>query len=238
VLPRASVRLAYTGSGVLRGRWEVVAPGDAEPGSDDLLTEATLPVERRALQRRYTLVERFEHFLPPTGQAVLPGPDPRRLPATVHGAYQLLFRVEASDDAQSLSDTGEGRLAAGGAVAGFAMPVLRYHVGDGEVRLASTRGPLAPPRLLEPAPQAVVPAGASAAFVWVEETRSPLLRLEVEGGGEPVLRALVRPGTARYEAPPWLTAERAGQQLRWRVVALDAQARPLTGSAWQPFSVR
>jgi hypothetical protein len=239
VLPRASVRLAYTGSGVLRGRWEVVAPGDAEPGSDDLLTEATLPVERRALQRRYTLVERFEHFLPPSGSAILPGPDPRRLPATVHGAYLVLFRVEASDDGEALSDTGGGRLAQAGGVAGFPMPVLRYHVGEAAEpdRLAELGGP-ASLQLLQPAPDAALPAGQAAGFAWVGLARAPLVRLEVEGAGQPVLSALLRPGTTRYEAPPWMTAERAGQQLRWRLVALDAEARPVVGSAWQAFSVR
>jgi hypothetical protein len=55
--PPFAARLQYNGSGTLKGRWEVVMPGDAEPTVDDLLTEATLPVEQRPLQRRYTLID-------------------------------------------------------------------------------------------------------------------------------------------------------------------------------------
>ncbi|MCX8115817.1 MAG: hypothetical protein N3D71_12225, partial [Burkholderiaceae bacterium] len=75
--PRFEARIQYNGTGTLRGRWEVVMPGDPEPTDEDLLTEATLPVELRARQRRYTLLERFEQFLPPAGEAVIAGPDPR-----------------------------------------------------------------------------------------------------------------------------------------------------------------
>ena len=43
-LPPLSARVLYNGNGTLRGRWELVRPGDAEPSDEDLLTEATLPV--------------------------------------------------------------------------------------------------------------------------------------------------------------------------------------------------
>lgn len=51
-LPRLSARIAYNGTGRLRGRWEIVVPGDVPPVARDLLTEGTLPPEERPLQRR------------------------------------------------------------------------------------------------------------------------------------------------------------------------------------------
>lgn len=78
VLPRVRARIKYTGTGRLKGRWEVVLPGEGLPEARDLLTEATLPVEQRPLQRRYTQLGRFNVFLPPTSEYVLDGPDPPR----------------------------------------------------------------------------------------------------------------------------------------------------------------
>src|SRR6185295_10768307 len=53
-LPQPSAEITYTGTGRLKGRWELVRPGDELPSDRDLLTEATLPIEERGLQRRYT----------------------------------------------------------------------------------------------------------------------------------------------------------------------------------------
>ncbi|MCB1033803.1 MAG: hypothetical protein KDD47_08220, partial [Acidobacteria bacterium] len=96
--PPIEAVLRYNGTGRLVGRWEVVLPGQDPPTSEDLLTEATLPPERRGLQRRYTQLERFNVFLPPTGRISLPGPDPSRIPTDVDGLYQVLLRIEASND--------------------------------------------------------------------------------------------------------------------------------------------
>src|SRR5690606_16986111 len=123
------------GTCTLRGRWEVVLPGEEPPTERDLLTEATLPVEERELQRRYTEVGRFSEFLPPSAGArfVLRGPDPEAIPNDVEGLYQLLLRIEASDDTEGDSNlaaagAGEG-VVHSGAVAGFPIPPLRYFVG-------------------------------------------------------------------------------------------------------------
>lgn len=242
--PRWSARLAYNGSGTLRGRWEVVQPGDPEPVDEDLLTAATLPVERRALQRRWTLVERFEVFLPPTGEYTLPGPDPDRLPRDAEGPYKLLLRVEASDDREATSDTGGGRRAVAGGVAGFPMPVLRYVVGGVLDPLAAGSAFGVAPTLLLPAPEAVLASGV--AFTWVDPAAATLLRLEVQAGGDggrateamaEVLSALVRPGTGRYDAPPWFAEAQRGKALRWRVVALDAEGRAAGASAWRSLAL-
>lgn len=128
-LPELKAEIAYNGAGRLIGRWEVVLPGDEPPAEQDLLTEATLPVEARAQQRRYAQLSRFNVFLPPTGKYVLAGPDTSRLPTNIEGQYQVLLRVEVSDDPDSGSNlaavkSGEGFIQSG-AVAGFALPVLR-----------------------------------------------------------------------------------------------------------------
>jgi len=240
--PPVSARVLYNGNGTLRGRWELVRPGDPEPSTEDLLTEATLPPERRAQQRRWTLISRFERFLPPTGDVTLPGPDPARLPVHADGAYKLLLRIEASDDREASSDTGGGRLAIAGGVAGFPMPVLRYVVGPvvdgGPVGAAG-----AAPALLAPPPDAAVPD--TLAFAWADPAGAALLRLEIEGevgtaerrrSGE-VFSAFVPAGVGRYEAPPWFVDARRGQALRWRVVALRADGRPLGRSGWRPFTL-
>ncbi|HBE83876.1 MAG TPA: hypothetical protein DDW24_14025, partial [Blastocatellia bacterium] len=61
-LPVKGVQIRYNGTGRLRGRWELVLPGEELPTNRDLLTEATLPIEDRSGQRRFTQVERFYHF--------------------------------------------------------------------------------------------------------------------------------------------------------------------------------
>lgn len=234
--PPVEARLLYNGSGTLRGRWEVVQPGDPEPSEDDLLTEATLPVELRARQRRYTLVERFEVFLPPTGEATLRGPDPARLPVRAEGPHKLLLRIEASDDKEASSDTGGGRLALAGGVAGFAMPVLRYHVGSPEAFAARQGSRADAPGAFAPAPGAVVEGPLN--FEWVDVAGAHLYRLELRDGDEEVLAAFVAPGAGSYAAPPWFVQAQRGRTLHWRVLALDAQAAVLAGSGWRALELR
>jgi hypothetical protein len=135
--PALQADIHYNGTGRLKGRWEVVLPGDTLPTQQDLLTEATLPVEQRGLQRRYTLIESFDRFLPPTGQVILPGPDPSKLPQNTTGLHLILLRIEATDDREGNSFTGVGTVNSGG-VAGFPMPVLRYFVTPGSGSQAPT----------------------------------------------------------------------------------------------------
>jgi hypothetical protein len=237
--PAASATIQYNGSGSLRGRWEVVLPGDPEPTEDDLLTEATLPPEQRALQRRWTLVERFERLLPPTGHLVLPGPDPARLPVQADGAYKVLLRIEATDDKEATSNTGGGRLAVAAGVAGFAMPVLRYVVGGTGALLPEEGSTAGAPVQLAPAPGEAL--GTPAEFAWTDTAGALLMRLEVRAGGDgaeaEVLSALVKPGVGRYAPPPWFIDAQRGKTLRWRVLALDGDGRALGRSGWRAFAV-
>jgi hypothetical protein len=126
-LPNFGAQITYNGTGRLKGRWEVVLPGDPPPSRRDLLTEATLPLEERGLQRRYTQLDRFDLFLQPMGQVFLPGPDPSKIPKGLTGAHQILLRIEATDDREGDSNIGSGVVNSGG-VAGFPMPVFRYFI--------------------------------------------------------------------------------------------------------------
>src|SRR5262249_19770719 len=97
-VPKIKADITYTGTGGRRGRWEDVLPGEELPWEADLFTEATLPIEQRASQRRFTQLSRFDVFLPPLGRYTLLGPEYSRLPSKVEGPYLVLLRVEASDD--------------------------------------------------------------------------------------------------------------------------------------------
>jgi hypothetical protein len=242
--PVVAAEIRYTGTGRLAGRWEVVRPGEELPTDDDLLTEATLPLELRARQRRYTEVDRFNVFLAPGGRVTLPGPSPKRLPVDVDGTYLLLLRVEASpDDADNsnLGDLGTGNgVVPSGAVAGFPMPVLRYVVGasSSDAGAMDTRRSNAV-RLLLPRADDSIASNAGVTFGWIETTTASFYRLEiVRDDGQPVHAAIVARGLGTYRAPPWLAERAEGHSLRWRVTAIDARGRDQPGSDWRSIRLR
>ena len=238
--PPLHADITYTGTGQLHGRWEVVLPGEDLPTELDLRTEASLPLEQRGTQRRFTPLSRFSIFLPPTGSARIPGPDPSRLPRDVDGTYLVLLRIDASDDADSRSDlsaagAGSG-IVASGAVAGFPLPTLRYVVGT-----ASSAPETSPTRglsLIVPAAGAATPASAQLVFAWEVLPRAARYRLEIErADGTPVLRALVPGSIAAYRPPPILAERGAGAPLRWRVHAQDASGQEIASSGWRPLTI-
>jgi hypothetical protein len=241
-LPRLSAAITYTGTGRLKGRWEVVLPGQDLPQSEDLLTEATLPVEQRGTQRRYTEIERFNVFLPPVGRYTLPGPEPARLPTGVDGQYFVLLRVEASDDKfgdSTLSNVGAGPgVAHNGAVAGFPMPTLRYVIGGG----GSDLSPLAAPQLddagMSPVDGAAVSASALPVLRWRATAPSRVSRVEVSAGGDVVFDALVAAGVTEYAMPAFVLEKAVQGELRWRIVVLDAAGRHAGRSPWRRLVVR
>ncbi|CAN5698632.1 hypothetical protein BH23GEM9_BH23GEM9_19760 [soil metagenome] len=231
--PPIVANIHYNGTGHLRGRWEIVRPGDEPPAFEDLLTEATLPLERRGTQRRYTEIARFDVFLPPVGETVLEGPDPALLPSDAGGAYMVLLRIEVSDDKEgdsSLAATGTGvGIVNSGGVAGFALPPLRYFVGSGPaVGVASTGF-----RQLIPGDGAAIDP-ALLRFAWTRVPGAVLYRLEVEdGAGEPVLEAVVGGSIVAYEPPDWLADRLGDRAFRWRVLALGAGGSRLTVTPWR-----
>ena len=238
-LPVLEAAITYTGTGRLSGRWEIVLPGEELPTEQDLLTEATLPLEKRGTQRRYTQLARFNEFLPPAGRVVLPGPDPDRLPTTADGIYYVLLRIEATTEKEgdsNLAAAGAGTgIVPGGAVAGFPMPVLRYIVGSGEtIEKLDARATL---QLLAPAVNAVL--DSTTIFTWQAFAQAALYTIEFEtDSAQPVLSALVPATIAAYRAPPWFRERVAGRPFRWRVVATDLAGRALGRSAWRGATFR
>jgi hypothetical protein len=167
--PKIKANIQYNGTGRLKGRWEVVAPGEELPSDFDLLPEGSLPFEQRGSQRRYTQLSRFNVFLPPVGRYTLEGPDPARMPRNIEGAYLILLRIEASDDKEGDSDLSAVGVGAGivhsGGLSGFALPFLRYFVGASESQAA------APFALISPADDATINSPQSPLFTWVEKAR-------------------------------------------------------------------
>ena len=231
--PAFKALIHYNGSGRLTGRWEVVMPGDEEPEAFDLLPEASLPIEQRGTQRRYTQLGRFEVFLPPTGQAVIPGPDPAMLPRGAAGAYKIVLRVEATADKEGDSDTGVAKVFSGG-VAGFAMPMLRYYLGEGEDVSVVTEGDIAELSLIAPADAGI--AQGAVGFLWVGVADASFYDLEIRKGDDLLLRALVRGHETHYLAPDWLGAAAQGV-VRWRVKALRADGSVMCKSTWRSLTL-
>ncbi|MCM3875587.1 MAG: hypothetical protein NEA02_04125, partial [Thermoanaerobaculia bacterium] len=233
VAPTLSARISYTGTGRLKGRWEVVLPSDERPSTTDLLTEATLPPDQRPLQRRYRELERFNVFLPPVGRTVLPGPDPKRIPADLEGFHDILLRIEASDDRDSESNlenasAGVG-VVFGGAVAGFPMPTLRYYVGSAPAELLpGATGGLA---LLAPPNRSVAEAEAALSFRWAPVGSTAFYRLEILGGDGALLHeAYIAAPSTFYAAPTWLASKAGDAVLKWSVTAQGPEGQDLAAS--------
>lgn len=226
-LPGIKAEISYTGTGRLKGRWEIVKPGEELPSDLDLLTEATLPAELRAAQRRYTLLNRFNVFLPPTGKYVLQGPDWQRVPSHIEGLYLVLLRIEAVEDLAGNSRLGDIGAGTGviptGGVAGFQMPALRYYVGGSSGATAA-----AGPELLGPDDNAVLQPGRPLEFRWSQIEGASLYRIELlDVADSIVMSAIQLGGIGVYAAPSWLKDKLADGTLRWRVVALDQTGKQL-----------
>jgi hypothetical protein len=234
--PALYAEIAYNGTGQLKGRWEIVLPGDEPPAARDLLTEATLPVEERGLQRRYTELSRFSVFLPPTGRYTLPGPEVSRLPRSIEGLHMVLLRIEASDDKEGDSNLGAAGVGNGvvhaGAVAGFPIPPLRYFIGSAEsAPIKAIEGKL---NLLLPENDARLAPDRAIDFSWLQIREAAIYRIEVEDvRGNPVLSALLQAGAGAYRAPAWLKDKATEGRLRWRVIAIDIAGDELAKSDWR-----
>lgn len=242
-LPRFQAEITYTGTGRLIGRWELVKPGETPPEPRDLLTEATLPLEERGKQKRYTQISRFNVYLPPTGKVVLPGPEVWRVDETLNGLYQVLLRIEASDDKEGDTDltaVGAGvGIVHGGAVAGFSLPVLKYYVSNGGYQPVPGAGVLTQ---VMPAEQAVLPIDKAVEFTWTLAGNGVTYRLEIEDlQGSPIMSAILvtdptKPdSTSSYKAPPWLKDKVGNAVARWRVTALDQGGHQIIQTDWSAF---
>ena len=241
VPPGIVAEIYYNGTGQLHGRWEVVLPGDEPPAARDLLTEATLPIQERGSQRRYTEVSRFNIFLPPTGKVILPGPESKRIPTTLDGLHMLLLRIEATDDKEGDSDvgsiSGQGGVVHSGAVAGFPLPPFRYFVGSTESEtLIAQQGKL---QLILPAENAEVQPETPIDFNWIEDDRAAVYKLEVmDSQNQVVLSALLQTGIGLYRAPSWLKDKAPGGPLTWRVTGLNFAGDEIITSDWRRLKIK
>jgi hypothetical protein len=217
-LPRFGANITYNGTGRLKGRWEVVLPGDAAPTQRDLLTEATLPLEQRGLQRRYSQLGRFDLFLQPNGKLFLPGPDPASLPAGSTGLHQVLLRIEATDDLPGGSVNNISTLPTGG-VAGFPLPIFRHTIVPKSSQIA----------LLQPNPNTQLPSGQQLRFSWQGIDGIGGYKLEVKQSNRVIFSALLDRNTTSYTAPPWLNRTK-GSNFSWQVKALKSDGSVLTES--------
>jgi hypothetical protein len=120
-----SATVDYQGTGVLKGRWEVVQPGDPEPTDLDLTAEASLDPQQQLQQQRFLQVGSFEQSLYAGRRVVVPGPAPDALPTSMPGRYLVLWRPEAT---ASNSVSGRELQIPLGGMAGFLMPTLSYYV--------------------------------------------------------------------------------------------------------------
>ncbi|HQU81571.1 MAG TPA: hypothetical protein PKY59_00505 [Pyrinomonadaceae bacterium] len=213
-LPKITAEIRYTGTGRLKGRWEIVKPGEELPDSRDLLSESALTPEERGTQRRYTLLSRFSINLPPGGKYVLPGPENWRIDKTIEGMYILLFRVEASDAPNSSSNIG-GNSIPTGAVAGFPMPTLRYYVGNSsstEIKpITKTNFELQTENQLLPI-----------ILRWNPSENAKFYRVEIaDETNKKVFSAVVLPTIRQYQMPSFIRQLALSKQLKWRVLAID-----------------
>lgn len=233
-LPSIHAEIAYNGTGRLKGRWEVVMPGEETPSDRDLLTEATLPVEERGSQRRYTQIATFNELLPPTGRYLLQGPDPSTLPNTIVGSFLVLLRIEATDDRESDSDLSEVGIGPGivhsAGVAGFPIPFLRYFVGKPQ---DLDKGAPTSEATMSMAGDGARVARGSVDFIWTKTKDAAFYRLEVQDEqGTEILSALALRGTDTYRAPDWFKDRAGHRSLRWRVISLDEAGGSVVESPW------
>ena len=234
LMPAILAEISYNGTGRLKGRWEIVLPGDPEPNEFDLVPEANLPMEQRGLQKRYTLLQRFDVFLAPTGKTTLKGPDPQLVPNQIIGPYQVILRVEATRDKEGDSDTGVG-VSINGGVSGFEMPRLRYYVAtDDDVLQARMNAGLEKSITLFQAtldPQ----NKTSLRFSWLKYTSAKTYELEVKSEGHQNFSALIDGRVAYYDPPPWITEQVMASPSQWRVAAYSSKGNKLALSQWRQY---
>lgn len=241
-LPTFAAEISYTGTGRLKGRWELVKPGELPPEPRDLLTEATLPIEERGTQRRYSEMSRFNLYLPPNGKIVLAGPEAWRVDESLNGLYLVLLRIEASDDKEAdtdLASVGAGAgVVHGGAVAGFSLPVLRYYVANGSTPVQPTTITSANLLLLGPEDHATLGTDKAVDFTWSLVVNAVMYRFEVEDRSIPVISAILPAGVGSYRAPSWFKDKVGNTVVRWRVIAFDEQSNQIGNTEWRALRFR
>jgi hypothetical protein len=94
-VPTANATFLYRGAGVVSGRWEVVLPGEPQPGNGHAVPDFAVSASDRLGLTRYRVIDTFQESLAPGGRHVLVGPDPAKLPRDLPGRYTVLLRITA-----------------------------------------------------------------------------------------------------------------------------------------------
>ena len=228
--PEVFANIKYNGTGRLKGRWEIVQPGEEAPTDKDLLTEATLPIEQRFSQKRYTQISRFNHFLPPSGEFKLPLKVNGNVPTLAEGQYLLLLRIEATDDKESNSNlvtvgVGNGVVRAG-AVASFPMPVLKFFVLGNNAKTDWEHS-----ALVLPEKETAIDINLPLLFSWKPLQNAVAYRLEIlDMEDKIILSAILLSPNTIYRAPSWFWKRFANQNPSWRVAALDGKGKTINRS--------
>lgn len=235
---KLSAQIQYNGTGRLKGRWELVRPGEEPPGDFDLLTEGSLPLEERGSQKRYLQITRFNHFLPPGGKFTLPLEVTQLLPIQAEGQYLLLLRIEASEDKESDSDLrviGVGdTVVHSGAVAGFPMPVLKFFVSSKSASINWESD-----SLLSPNKDFVLNNDQPVMFQWRQLPDAATFRLEIYDDNDTRLfSAILTSLVTSYEPPSWFRTRFSGRLLKWRVIALDEKAGQISASSQRTIQIQ
>lgn len=186
---KADIR--YTGTGILSGWWEVRRPSDPPLRDIDLFAAGSLSETDRQQQQRFTRVKRFRFQVPVSGRLTLPGPKYSQLPDDQPGFYQVLLRIEATRDRESLSSLagtgGSTNLFSGGA-AGFQFPALEYRIGN--LGATSGAGGAFQPRLIVEQ----LPEGVHVALSWkAVERAGPLVLVEATQPGREKISKILMP---------------------------------------------
>lgn len=223
--PEITAEIQYNGTGRLKGRWEMVQPGEELPTDRDLLTEATLPIEERANQRRYTQIARFNDFLLPIGKHKLTLKVTNSMPILAAGQYLLLLRIEAVNDKESDSNLATIGVGGGtvhsGAVASFPMPTVKFFItGESAVNQWQENGAVLPIKDLP------VDKTQPLIFTWRELPETTAYRLEVLDETEKViLSAITLSPITSYRTPSWFWERFGNKNLTWRVLTIDEKGK-------------
>lgn len=124
----------HTGTGSIEGWWEIRKPGDPALRDIDVLPQAALPPAQRNQQNRYFRLKRFKVQATTAGTVIIEGPAYRELPSDITGRHDILLRFSAGEGREHrarLAVPDEPLNVFSGAVAGFRIPVLEYHVAVG-----------------------------------------------------------------------------------------------------------
>ena len=128
---RLYATVEHTGTGTMEGWWEIRRPGEPAIREIDLLPQAALAPAERGMQQRYFRLKRFRGKATTAGLVVIEGPKYSELPRDITGRHDILLRFTAGrgrENRARLDVEGEPVNVFSGAVAGFRIPFLEYHV--------------------------------------------------------------------------------------------------------------